>query len=194
LSRGWPGRALVVWGVLGALTLTIGALEYRDRFRAAPGPEADAGRLLPVPVDQLTAVEVANRGQLHRFERDAAGTWFYHGMHTAAAAEHTHEADPALAERIDRAFAALGRARVERQFPLEGDGAAYGVAAPEVVILVYRARDGQPLAQYAVGHVAPDTASRYVAAVGTRRVLTVPAFHIDSLLALVQSAAEASAR
>lgn len=185
---------MVVWAVLGALVLTIAALEYRDRrVDASLAPRPDARRLLPVPVDQLVAVEIAERGRLHRFERDAAGTWFYHGVHTAATAAHTHAAEPALSERIERAFAAFGRARIERDFPLDGDGAAYGLAAPDVVILLYRAREGQPLTQFAVGHVAPDTASRYLAAVGARRVVTIPAFQIENLLGLVQAAAAAQA-
>jgi hypothetical protein len=43
-----------------------------------------------------------------------------------------------------------------------------------MVILVYRAREAQPLAQYAVGDVAPDAISRYVDAVGGAGVVTIP--------------------
>ena len=110
-----------------------------------------------MPLSELGAIEIADAGRVHRFERDAAGAWFYHGAHDAAEGAHTHEPDPARAERIARALAALGRARAERDFPLGKDGAAYGVASPELVILVYRPGQSQPLVQYAVGHVAPDT-------------------------------------
>ena len=181
---------MVVWAALGVLVAVIGVVEYRDRPTPSGDRDAvDARSLLPVPVAQLGAVEIADRGRLHRFERAATGAWFYHGVHTAATAAHTHTADAELSERIEQAFAALGRARVERQFELEGDGAAYGLTAPEVVILVYRAEQSQPLAQYAVGTVAPDTVSRYLTLVGRRRVVTIPAYQIDNLLALVQAAA-----
>ena len=183
-------RTVVVWVVLAVLAAAIGAIEYRDR-RPGPGDagEADARSLLPVPVDQLGAVEIADRGRLHRFERDTTGTWFYHGVHTAETAAHTHTADPGLSERIDRAVAAFGRTRTERQFDLDGEGAVYGLTAPELVILVYRSNQPQPLAQFAVGNVAPDTLSRYVWLVGSRSVTTIPNYQIDNLLGLVQAAA-----
>jgi hypothetical protein len=182
----------VVWLTLAILLAAIGVVEYRDR-RARPVERdpVDARTLLPVPVAQLGAVEIADRGRLHRFERAPAGTWFYHGVHAAGTPDHTHVADPALSERIERAFAAFGRARTERELEVEGDGTAYGVTAPEVVILVYRPNAPQPLAQYAVGAIAPDTVSRYVAIVGRRGVVTMPSFHVDNLLALIAAATAA---
>jgi hypothetical protein len=182
-------RLVVVWLVLAALLASIGVLEYRERSTSG-STGADPRALLPAPLDHLGAIEIADRGRLHRFERAASGAWFYHGTHAAAAAEHTHDADPELAERIERAFTALARTRVERDFPLERDGAAYGVTTPDVLILVYRPGDAQPLAQYAVGHVAPDTVSRYVLRVGRPVVVTVPEYQIVNLLSLVQAAAE----
>ena len=108
------------------------------------------------------------------FCRNATGAWFYHGAHGGAEGPHQHYPDPARADRIARAFAAFGRTRVERDFPLGRDGAAYGVSAPELVILVYRPGQSQPLVQYAVGHLAPDTVSRYVTVVGHPVVVTIP--------------------
>jgi Domain of unknown function (DUF4340) len=182
-------RLGVVWLVLAALVASIVVLEYRERWTSGSADD-DARSLLAAPLDQLGAIEIADRGRLHRFERAASGSWFYHGTHAAGAAEHTHAADPELAERIAGAFVALSRARVEREFPLERDGAAYGVTTPDVLILVYRPGDAQPLAQYAVGHVAPDTASRYVMRVGRPVVVTIPGYQIDNLLSLVQAAGE----
>jgi hypothetical protein len=182
-------RLRLVWLVLAVLVASIVVLEYRER-RTPDDAGDEARNLLPAPLDQLGAIEIADRGRLHRFERGASGSWFYHGTHAAGAAEHTHDADPELAERITRAFAALARARVEREFSLDRDGAAYGVTAPDVVILVYRAGDTQPLAQYAVGHVAPDTASRYVMRLGRPVVVTIPDYQIVNLLSLVQAAEE----
>jgi Domain of unknown function (DUF4340) len=182
-------RLAIVWLVLAALVASIVVLEYRERWTSGSVGD-DSRNLLAAPLDQLGAIEIADRGRLHRFERAASGAWFYHGMHAAGAAEHTHTADPELAERIARAFAALARTRIEREFSLERDGAAYGVTTPDVLLLVYRPGDAQPLAQYAVGHVAPDTASRYVMRVGRPVVMTIPSYQIDNLLSLVQAAAE----
>lgn len=189
LSRARVRPALVaVWAVLAVLVVVIVALELRDAGRASSGAAADLHLLVPVPMDELGAVEIAEAGRLHRFERDAAGTWFYHGVHAGGEAAHTHAPDPVLAQRIERAVAAFTRTRTERQFALERDAAAYGVATPDIIVLVYRPRQAQPLTQYAVGSVAPDTVSRYVMVVGRPVVFTIPGYQIDNLLALVQAA------
>ena len=147
-----------------------------------------------MPLSEL-GDRVADAGRLHRFERDATGAWFYHGAHGIAEGAHTHEPDPARSEHIARALGALGRARVERDFPLGRDGgAAYGVATPELVILVYRPGQSQPLVQYAVGHLAPDTVSRYAMAVGHPVVVTIPEYQIDNLRALVRAMGTATDR
>ena len=190
LSRARGRPALVaVWAVLAVLVVVIVALELRDAGRAPSGAAADSHLLVPVPLDELGAVEIAEAGRLHRFERDAAGTWFYHGVHAGGEAAHTHAPDPVLAQRIERAVAAFTRTRTERQFALEPrDAPAYGVATPDIVVLVYRPQQAQPLTQYAVGGVAPDTVSRYVMVVGRPVVFTIPGYQIDNLLALVQAA------
>jgi hypothetical protein len=183
-------RGLVaVWAVLGILVVLIAGLELTDQRRARPAAEADMRRLLPVPITALGAVEIADRGRLHRFERDASGAWFYHGVHAATESAHTHAPDAALAARIEHALGGLGRARIERQFVPDRDAAAYGLAAPEVVLLVYRPGETQPLAQYAVGAVAPDTASRYVVRVGNPTVMTIANYQIENLQSLVAAAA-----
>ena len=180
---------LTIWLLLAALVATIGIIEWRDRARQASAPAADARRLLPVPVAELGAVEIADAGVLHRFERDASGAWFYHGAHGGSQGAHTHEPDPAQAARIDRVLAAFERTRIEREVPLPREGDPYGVAAPELVILAYRAGASQPLVQYAVGHVAADTVSRYVLVVGQRTVATIPAYQIDNLRTLIRPGA-----
>jgi hypothetical protein len=184
---------VAVWAALGVLAAVIAVGEYLDRRPPASRSVADARLLLPVPVEQLGALEIADAGRLHRFERDPTGAWFYHGVHAGPATAHTHRPDPALAQRIERAVAAFGRARVERQFPLDNDGSPYGLATPDLLVLVYRPEQSQPLAQYAVGAVAPDTASRYVMVVGRPGVVTIPNYQIDNLLALVKAASEAQA-
>jgi hypothetical protein len=178
----------VVWLVLAVLLGAILVIEYTDLVdgRSGRASEADARRLLPLPVDALGAIELVNAGRLHRFERDAAGAWFYHGAHTGAeSGSHEHAADPTLSQRIGAAFAALGRARIEREFPRATDTRDYGVTTPQLLILLYRPKEPRPLAQYAVGDVAPDTVSRYVERVGSARVVTIPTYQIDNLLGLL---------
>lgn len=188
-----PGL-VTVWLLLAVLVGAIVVIEYADRRRARSGGagETDARMLVSVPVDHLGAIEVAESGRLHRFERDASGTWFYHGIHTEATAAHTHTADPVLAERIERTMAAFGRTRIERDFALGREGAVYGVTTPEILVLVYRPNQSQPLAQYAVGNVAPDTVSQYVMLVGSPVVVTIPKYQIDNVLALIRAAGERS--
>ena len=190
-GRGIRGRLAAVWLVFVVLVVAIVAVEYVDRVRPTSGREGhgDPRMLLPVPVDQLGAIEVANAGTLHRFERDPSGTWFYHGVHTGSEGTHAHNTDPAMAARIERAFLAFGRTRIERQFSLTTLSGDYGVTTPETIILVYRPNDPQPLAQYAVGDIAPDTVSRYVLIVGRSVVTTIPNYQIANVLALVASVA-----
>ena len=188
-------RVVVVWTLLVALVGGVAALEITERVRGTGdrGAGLDPRALLVEPVERLGAVEVLVAGRLHRFERHPSGAWLYHGSHTGAeSAGHEHAVDPAQAQRIGAVLEALGRARVERELPRAAGGPDYGVTAPQVVILLYRPQESQPLAQYAVGDVAPDTASRYVERVGSGRVVTIPTFQIDNVLALV-AAMESSA-
>jgi hypothetical protein len=188
-------RLLTVWLLLVVLVVAIVVSERTNLVeskRHNNGHVGSAARmLLPVPVDQLGAIEVVHSRTLHRFERDAAGAWFYHvhGVDTGAAEGHRHDADPVLAERIAYAFAAFGRTRIERQFALTTHAQDYGVMRPEILILVYRLHDIQPLAQYAVGDIAPDTLSRYVLVVGSSAVATIPNYQIDNILALIDTVA-----
>jgi hypothetical protein len=186
---------VVVWLVLAVLVGAIVVIERADLvgYRSERSGD-DPRRLLPVPVDQLGAIEIASAGRLHRFERDGAGAWLYHGDHAGAVAAHTHAADPALSQRIGVAFAAFGRTRIEHQLTCDRDGKAYGVATPQIVVLLYRPRESQPIAQLAVGDVAPDTVSRYVELVGSATVVTIPSYQIDNLLTLIEAAGPSATR
>src|SRR2546430_17394042 len=55
-------------------------------------------------------------------------------------------------------------------------------------------RSPQPLAQYAVGDIAPDTVSRYVLIVGRSVVTTIPNYQIANVLALVAAVASEPGR
>jgi len=187
-------RLLVVWLLLAVLVAVIVVLEQTDLVRRRTGLASivDPRLLLPLPVDQLGAIEVANAGRLHRFERDVAGAWFYHGAHGGSEVAHTHTADLAAAQRIGHALAGFGRTRIERHLAVGRDVTEYGLTPPQILVLVYRPGESQPLAQYAVGDIAPDTTSRYVQIIGRPEVVTIPNYQIDNLLALIQAVERAA--
>jgi len=186
-------RVLVVWLVLAALIAGIAVIEYRSRSRipeqaAEHIPGAEGSRmLLPAAVADLGAVEVGHAGTLHRFERDASGAWFYHGIHAGAQATHAHQTDPVQAQIIDKAFAALGRTRMERQLKLDVQSGAYGLTSPQMIIIVYAKGNPLPMAQFAVGDVAPDGLSRYVLPVGSNFAVTIADYQITNLLGLIKA-------
>lgn len=182
-------KLAAVWLVLAALVATIVLIERSDRKTQVNGQASarDERMLVPIAIGEVGAIEVAHNGTLHRFERDTSGAWFYHGVHTGNERQHAHASDPATAERIETALAGFGRARMERQFPLNIQNDEFGVTRPDIFIMVYRPRETQPLSRYAVGVVAPDKFSRYVLPVGSTHVVTIPEFHIDNLLSLIQA-------
>ncbi len=188
-----PGRRKLaaVWLVLAALVVSIVVIERKDRETDANAPAhaRDERMLVPVTIEEVGAIEIAHTGTLHRFERDASGAWFYHGVHSGAEQQHAHASDPATAARIEKSLAGFGRARMERQFALNLQNDEFGVTRPEIFIMVYRTKETQPISRYAVGVVAPDKFSRYVLPVGSAYVVTIPEFHIDNLLTLIRSVA-----
>ena len=177
-----PRRLLGIWLAFFALSVVIALVEYDDTPQDAPEEKL----LLPVPVSELGAVELAHAGALHRFERDAGGAWFYHGRHAAAEPAHAHQPDPAAAQRLADAFAALGRARIERRLPYERNSGQYGLAVPQSVLLLYRKGEPRPFVQYEIGDVAPDTFSRYAHRTGSAEVVTIPNYQVENLLGLIR--------
>ena len=191
MNAGRRSRLIVVWLVFVVLVGAVILIERTDLMAPEDerqGQEAHEIRmLLPAPLAQLTAVEIGHAGTLHRFERDANGAWFYHSHNQGPepAENHEHQADAAFTQRIDLALAAFGRTRIERDFVLGRDAEAYGIASPDMIILVYGSESTQPLAQYTIGDVAPDTFSRYVQAAGHDEVVTIPNYQITNLLDLI---------
>jgi hypothetical protein len=108
-------------------------------------------------------------------------------MHTGTQTIHVHQTDPAQAQIIEKAFAGLGRARMERQFKLDMQATSYGLSMPQLIILVYGKTNPLPLAQFAVGDVAPDQYSRYVLPVGSAYVVTIADYQITNLLDLIHA-------
>lgn len=191
---------IAVWLVLFALIGVIVAIKAGDAKvdraeQVVAEKGGDRSRLLvPLPIEQIGAIEIATAGTVHRFERDPAGVWFYHGAHASAQGAHEHRTDPAMAERIDKALTGFGRAKMERDFPFDPKRTDYGVTSPQTLILVYKRGETQPLAQYAVGEIAPDTVSRYALQLGGNRVFTMAEFHVQNLLKLVETVSAPVAR
>ena len=69
-------RLIAVWLLLTALTAAIVLIEMRDQAAGREDAPLDEPWLLPVEITRVDAIEVMNKGTLHRFERDAAGAWF----------------------------------------------------------------------------------------------------------------------
>ena len=190
------GRLVVVWLVFVVLVGAVIVIERADLMAPEEDEhghgeheEDEVRMLMPAPLAQLTAVEIGYDGALHRFERDASGVWFYHTHETGTEPpeNHEHQADAAFTQRIDLALAAFGRTRIERDFELGRDAEAYGIASPDMIILVYGSVSQEPLAQYTIGDVAPDTFSRYVQAAGHDEVVTIPNYQITNLQDLIVS-------
>jgi len=188
-------KLTVIWVVLAGLVLVIGLLKYSDQSRSGTGASSqsrvDERSLLPVSIEQLSAIEIATNGALHRFERDETDAWFYHahGVTSGVQAPHGHVADTVRADQIAYAFGALDRARIERVLDSK-DTRQYGVTRPDTLLLVYGDYGVNPVAQYAIGDVAPDTQSRYVLLVDKSQVVTIATYQIDNLMDLIETASK----
>ena len=209
------GRIIVVWLVFALLVGAVIVIERAELMLPEEDEHGHAGHgghgghddhdehgddehgeggirmLMPAPLAELTALEVGFDGALHRFERDVDGVWFYHTHEPGAepAENHEHKADAAFTQQIDLALAAFGRTRIERDFELARDAETYGIASPDMIILVYGSESDEPLAQYTIGDLAPDTFSRYVQAAGHDEVVTIPNYQITNLRDLISSVA-----
>lgn len=192
LTRRVNWKLTTIWLVLAGLVLIIGLLKYSDNIQSQSDAleHAVVGErsLLPLPIEQLGAIEIANGGALHRFERDGAGAWFYHahGVNTGVQAPHGHVADTDQAEQIAYAFGPLGRTRIERELDSKDHG-QFGVTRPDTLLLVYGDYGAEPVAQYAIGDVAPDTQSHYVLIVDRQQVVTIATYQVANLLNLIQT-------
>jgi hypothetical protein len=180
-------KLITVWLLFAALVFAIVLIQRHDTTVSNPPTSSRDERLLiPVAIADLGAIEIVHNGILHRFERDASGAWFYHGVHSTSQGQHAHNSDPAIAARIEKAFSGLSRARMERQFPLNLQADEFGVTRPDMLLMVYRLGESQPLSRYAIGTVAPDKVSRYVLPLGSKWVITIADYQIDNLMSLIR--------
>ena len=181
------GKVGLIWTVLAVLAVAVYVGEQQRSANLHAPVVQNSQRLLPVAIEDIGIVEIMVKATMHRFERDAQGNWFYHGMHDASQAGHEHRSNPQQAETIAKAMVAFGRMQREQQLPLDTANDNYGVTRPDIFIMVYRPNTEAPLARYAIGTVAPDTYSRYLLPVGGAEVVTVPDFHIKNLLHLIDA-------
>ena len=179
------GKLIAIWLVLAALGVAIYIGETKRSERISAPVVRDERKLLPLPIESIGAIELMNKGTMHRFERDQAGVWFYHGMHDVSKGEHGHQADPKAADLIDKTLTAFGRTRRERSFPLNAAADEFGVTRPDLFIIVYQTGSVEPLARFAIGTVTVDSFGRYVLPVGSAEVVTIADFQIKNLLDLI---------
>ncbi len=181
----------LLWGLLlmGAVAVSVHAVRDEGRDSVHDEGEAAAEPLVPLPAEELAAIEVLKSGRLSRFDRTPEGQWFLHPdehSHALGGAEHVHTAPPESSARIAQAFAMFGRARIERQVGTVGeDRKRFGLVFPDLVVSVFTAGRPRPVLTLEVGDLAPDGLSRYVLAVERGAVMTIPDYHIANLTALL---------
>ena len=180
-------RLIIIWGVLLVLAVVIFIGERQRSEQLGVSTQRVVPWLLPAPMEKLGAIEIMVKGSMHRFERDAEGRWFYHGVHGDSKAEHGHSTDPQMAALIDKAMIAFGRVQREQKIALKAGEDEFGVTRPDIFILVYLPKTDEPMARYAVGITATDKVSRYVLPVGAAEIVTIPDFHIKNMLALIDA-------
>lgn len=193
------GMLAAIWAVLIALIAVIVLVDRKDdreeqlQAEIASRGEDRERNIIPIPIEQVGAIEVAHAGTLHRFERDPEGVWFYHGIHTPVEGTHGHQTDPALADLIRTKLLGLARGRREREIPLDPKSNDYGLTTPQTLVLVYRIKETQPLAQFAFGDKVPDGVSRYMLELGAKSAFTIADFQYDNLMSLVDAIVKANA-
>ena len=182
-------KLAIIWvaiAVLGAV-IFVKEREYTKSIEEPAGAH-DQKWLFPIPLEDVGAIEVMRKGQLHRFEKDDKGTWFYHGQQDGPnATEHAHRADPLAANTIIQAIAMFSRTRKEQPIPLEPGKDEFGVSRPDILIMIYRAGKTDPVGRFAVGTVSPDGYSRYVLPVGAAEAVTIPEYQITNLMAMIDA-------
>jgi len=184
-------KLLSVWAILAALIIVIVTLKISDwqEEKASRENSLAAGErsLLPVLLKGINVVEIAYADALYRFERDQAGTWFFHAHGVSSVlAEHGHVADAGEAEIIGTRLAGLDNARIERKLEDSKNQDQYGVTRPQLLLLVYGANPAKPMAQYAFGDTAPDKLSRYVLLVDSGDVVLVADYQAQNLIDLIK--------
>lgn len=168
--------------------------------------QSEERKLVPIPLAELAAVTIVQRGTPHQFLRDGDQRWYLHRAghcvaDSAAQADgqgddqseaHSHAADPALVERIDQAFATFAYTRIERTVDSGQQPDRFGTSNPEMIIVLHRTGEALPFRRILVGDLAPDTLARYVLLQEELTTVTIPNYQIvnlEELLAALEGAA-----
>lgn len=184
-------QLLFVWVLVAILAVVIGVEETRRAQHIEVSTTRSEKFLLPLPLEQIGAIEILRKGQLHRFERDETGAWLYHGQQDEAnAAAHTHRADPLVASTIAQAITMFSRTQKEQPIPLKPGQDEYGVSRPDILVMVYAVKSTEPTTRLAVGTVSPDGYSRYVLPVGANEAITIAEYQITNLVAMIDAVAK----
>jgi hypothetical protein len=152
-----------------------------------------SGRLLPVSIAQVWAMEILNRGMLYRFERDLDGLWFHHvGQHVHTQGGFVHHADPKSALLIEAELARLDGlpiARVVARHPDEATLGRFGLEHPATILLLYSRDSAGPVARVEFGN-ATDEPDHYARIRESDALVVAPANatgHFTALLELAGS-------
>jgi hypothetical protein len=189
--RAARSRLWFIWAILALLIGFIVVLQMRGHNPAPVKHDdhADDPRMLfPMSMQEVWALEIFDKGVLHRFERDAQGQWFFHA-HGAPKADdptHAHQTDLKLAQTIATSIEGLGRARREREFDKANEG-DYGINQPEMFVLLYAKDTAQLLEKVTVGSMAPDGLSRYVSTNNYPKIISIANYQIENLQNLLKS-------
>ena len=181
-------KLAIIWIAVVAFAAVIFVKE-RELSLAAEEPDGNAPNwLVTIPYEEIGAIEILRKGQLHRFERDDKNIWFYHGQQDDPnAKDQAHRADPLAATTIAEAVAIFSRTRREQPIPLQPGKDEYGVSRPDILIMVYRPKKSDPAARFSVGTVSPNGYSRYVLPVGATEAVTIPEYQITNLMAMIDA-------
>ena len=181
-------KLLIIWVVL-AILATLIFIKERELSAAVEVTSSRSEKfLLPIPLDQISAIEILRKEQLHRFERDQKGTWFYHGQQdTGDVKAHAHRTDPLAAETIAQAITMFSRTQKEQPIPLIPGSDEYGVSRPDTLVMVYQPNKAEPVARFSLGIVSPDGYSRYVLPIGANEAVTIAEYQITNLMAMIDA-------
>jgi hypothetical protein len=161
--------------------------EWQAVVAGGHGDEAQAERsLVPLPIDEVAAVEIFARDRSYRFERDPKGAWLLHHHAPGDDPNTVHRADPAQSEHIARALTAFARTRIERSIAHGAQDDTYGLLDPEAIILLFTDDPARPPLDFAVGDLA-DGLDRYVLMPDHTEIVAIPEAQIASLMDFVSA-------
>jgi hypothetical protein len=153
------------------------------------------GRLLPVSIAQVWAVEIVSRGALYRFERDVDGLWFHHvGQHVHTPGGFMHHADPKLAPLIEAELAGLDGLPIGRMVARQPDEVSlgkFGLEHPATILLLYGRDSAGPVARLEFGNTV-DGSDSYARIRQSNALMIAPAEAARHLAALLELAGSPS--